>query len=113
MLAVVDPNQPGTYPVCPSLTLFGVYCPLCGGLRGMHALAHGDVVGMLSSNLLLPLVLVMGTWGWLAWAGESLGRPAVPPARLSARTWGVIAVVAVVYTVLRNLAGTPFEVLAP
>ena len=68
---------------------------------------------MLSSNLLLPLVLVMGTWGWLAWVGESLGRPAVPPARLSARTWGVIAVVAVVYTVLRNLAGTPFEVLAP
>lgn len=113
MLAVVDPNQPGVYPSCPSLSLFGVLCPLCGGLRGVHALTQGDPVGMVSSNVFVPLVLVLGTWAWLSWALAVGGGPRLRPPEMSRRTWAVIGVVAAVYTVLRNLAGTPFEVLAP
>lgn len=113
MLAIVDPNEPGTYPVCPSLSLFGVLCPLCGGLRGMHALTQGDLVGMVSSNVFVPLVVVLGTWAWLSWMLATVGGPRLRPPVLRNRTWVAIGVLALVYTVLRNLAGTPFEILAP
>lgn len=113
MLAVVDPNEPGVYPACPSLTLFDVLCPLCGGLRGVHALTQGDLVGMVSSNLFVPLVVVLGAWAWLSWAMAASGAPRLRPPRLSQRTWMAVGLVAVVYTVLRNLSGAPFEVLAP
>ena len=112
-LAVVDPATAGIYPTCPSLALFGVLCPLCGGLRGVHALTNGDLVGAVSSNLLLPLVLVLVGWGWLAWTLEAVGRPGLPPPRPGRRAWVGLAVFAMAYAVLRNLTGTPFEVLAP
>lgn len=113
MLAVVDPNEPGVYPACPSLSLFGVLCPLCGGLRGVHALTQGDLVGMVSSNIFVPLVVLVGAWAWLSWALAVGGAPRLRPPRLSQRTWMAVGVLAVVYAVLRNLGGTPFEVLAP
>lgn len=112
-LAVVDPATSGIYPTCPSLALFGVLCPLCGGLRGVHALASGDLVGAVSSNLLLPLVVVLVGWGWLAWTLEAMGRPVLSPPRPGRRAWVGLTAFAVAYTVLRNLTGTPFEVLAP
>lgn len=111
--AVVDPNASGVYPTCPSLSLFGVLCPLCGGLRGVHALTQGDLVGMVSSNLFVPLVAVVGTWAWLSWALAAVDGPRLRPPRLSERTRMAVGVLAAIYTVLRNLAGTPFEVLAP
>jgi hypothetical protein len=109
----VDPNGPGIYPVCPSLTLFGVYCPLCGGLRGAHALATGDLSAMFSSNLLLPLLVVASAWAWLSWTSARLGRRLLPPVRVSSRAWVVGTVLAVVYGVLRNLPVQPFTFLAP
>ncbi len=113
MLAVVDPNESGIYPACPSLTVFGVLCPLCGGLRGMHALTQGDLVGMVSSNVFVPLVVVLGAWAWLSWMLATVGGPRLRAPVLSQRMWVAIGVLAVVYTVLRNLTGTPFEILAP
>lgn len=113
VLAVVDPNEPGVYPVCPSLSLFGVLCPLCGGLRGVHALTEGDLVGMVSSNVFVPVVVVWGVWVWLSWALAVAGRPRVPPPVLGRRAWVAIGALAVLYMVLRNLTGTPFEILAP
>ena len=113
LLAAVDPNQTTVWPVCPSLAAFGVLCPLCGGLRGVHALTEGDLVGMVSSNLLLPVVLVLGGWAWLSWMLASVGRPVLRPPTLGRRAWIALAVLAVAYTVLRNLTGPPFEVLAP
>ncbi|UCM87326.1 DUF2752 domain-containing protein [Streptomyces marincola] len=52
-VAVVDPNEPGHYPACPLLSLTGLHCPGCGGLRSAHALAHGDPVGALRANALV------------------------------------------------------------
>ena len=112
-VGLVDPNQPGHYPVCPSLTLFGVYCPLCGGLRGAHALAHGQLPAMVSSNLLLPVIVVLAVWGWLAWTTRALGRWHLPPPRLTNRAWIVFGIVALAYGVVRNLPWTPFVALAP
>ena len=113
LVGLVDPNQPGHYPVCPSITLFGVNCPFCGGLRGAHALAHGHLGAMVSSNLLLPVIVVVAAWAWLSWTTRVLGRWQVPPPRLTTRSWAVFGIVALVYGILRNLPWAPFVALAP
>jgi hypothetical protein len=82
-LGAVDPNEPGHYPLCPTQALLGVDCPGCGGLRCVHALARGDVVGALDHNALAVLVLLplaVITWAlWLrrAWRGPALPGPGV------------------------------------
>lgn len=68
-LSVVNPNESGHYPVCPSRALLGIDCPGCGGMRGMYALMHGDVPAALDHNLLLIAIvpIVIGLWGlWLS-----------------------------------------------
>jgi hypothetical protein len=110
VLALVDPNQPGHYPTCPTRALLGIDCPACGTLRGLHALLHGHVLEALDHNLLL-LVAV-------PWAVVLLARRAAPligrPARwlvLSPVATNVVIAVAIVFTLLRNLPIPLFEVL--
>jgi hypothetical protein len=110
-VGTVDPSGGGAFVRCPSQLLFGIDCPACGGLRGTHDLLRGDVVGALDHNLLLPLWL--GLYAVLigAWLLPLIGRhaPAVRPPR-----WLVVAglVVAVGFTVLRNLPIAGLEFLA-
>ncbi|MBF8188724.1 DUF2752 domain-containing protein [Nonomuraea sp. K274] len=110
-VGAVDPNQPGHYPTCPFLWLTGLYCPGCGTLRTMHALAHLDPVAALGLN---PLALAMipfllfwwGRWVVRAWQGRPRRTTLAHPAWL----WAFIAVV-MVYWVVRNLPFGAF--LAP
>lgn len=113
-VGLVDPNVAGNYPVCPSLQLFGVLCPFCGGLRGAHALAEGDLAAMVSSNALLPVLVVAAAWAWLSWTSDRLGGSwRVRPAPWSNRIAAGVAVLAVLYGVLRNVPWEPFTLLAP
>ncbi|MFD0477703.1 DUF2752 domain-containing protein [Nonomuraea thailandensis] len=50
VVGVIDPNEPGHYPTCPFLWATGLYCPGCGTLRTVHALAHLDPVAALGLN---------------------------------------------------------------
>jgi hypothetical protein len=97
---------------CLFRTVTGWQCPFCGGTRLGSALLHGDVVGAFGDN---PLVLigltVLGILG-LLWTIEVLGGPKLrPPRAITERLvrvhptrWLVLGlVVAVVYTLLRNL----------
>ncbi|MFI0190475.1 DUF2752 domain-containing protein [Streptomyces sp. NPDC017082] len=101
-VGAVDPDEPGHYPVCPLYRLTGLYCPGCGGLRGAHALVHGDLLTALRDNALG----VAGALGfavlWTLWAARAArGRPplpGLPPAGL----WAAGALV-LVFTVVRNL----------
>jgi len=110
VVAVVDPNEPGHYPACPFLSLTGWYCPGCGSLRAVHALAHADVGEAVARNPLavacLPLLLAV----FVLWTRRRLsGRPrtwAAPAAWINA----LLALV-IVFWVLRNVA--PFAWLAP
>lgn len=110
-VAVVDPNVPGAWPVCPSWSVLGVLCPLCGGLRSAHALTELDLATAVGANAFVPLIVLAAAIGWLAWVrrlrtGQTRRSPTMPRWLLQV-TGGVV----VVYTVLRNLPG--FEVLAP
>lgn len=106
-LAVVDPNEPGHYPLCPTRALLSVDCPGCGLMRGTHDLITGDVPRALDQNLLvvvlLPLALILwARWAWQAWRGR---HPGVTTRAMGRRT--VVMVVALVallvFGVVRNL----------
>ena len=73
-IRMVDPNEPGHYPMCPTLALFGIDCPGCGGLRATHALANGDIASALDHNalfvVLVPVLVAMwAMWTYRAWTG--------------------------------------------
>ncbi|MFI8852460.1 DUF2752 domain-containing protein [Streptomyces sp. NPDC053499] len=102
-VAAVDPNQPGHYPACPFLTVTGLYCPGCGGLRSAHALAHGDPVAALGANLFAVLLVTGFALGWLHWVTRlARGRAYSSPVRLRAWHWWAAGVLLVVFTVVRN-----------
>jgi hypothetical protein len=109
-VGAVDPNQSGHYPTCPFLFLTGRYCPGCGSLRAVHALAHGDLGGAVGLNVLTVLGGVVLTVIWLRWAtrswrGEQRTTVAPPWVHYA------LLVVLVVFGVVRNL---PFgAALAP
>lgn len=107
LIAWRNPATAGFYPPCPSKVLTGLDCPGCGGLRGTHALLHGDVITAMDHNLLLLPIALLAVWMWIAWTAETAGRrvPTLPstPA-ISALLFGIVAV----FTVARNIPGMPF-----
>lgn len=110
-IGLVDPNQPGHYPLCPTKYLTGLDCPGCGGLRAVHSLVTGDVRGAIDHNalavfVLLPLAVVLWVrWLVRSWRGDP---PRATPGwwERPAAMWSFVALVAV-FTVLRNLSGVP------
>ncbi|GAB2906117.1 DUF2752 domain-containing protein [Nonomuraea fastidiosa] len=108
---LVDPNEPGHYPTCPFLWLTGLYCPGCGTLRTMHALAHLDPVAALGLNPLFVAMMPILLFWWVRWVVRAWqGRPPSTAVPHPAWLWAFIAVV-MVYWVVRNLPFGAF--LAP
>ncbi len=118
-VAMVDPNQAGHYPLCPIKAATGLDCPACGGLRAVHSLAHGDLVGALDHNALVVLVvlpaavIVWALWVRRAWVGGSsatdstlLSAGATPQPEAGERNRRLVfaaAVLVVAFTVARNI----------
>ena len=106
-LHVRDPHVTHSWGVCPLYAVTGIYCPGCGGLRGVNDLTNGHVVQAASSNILLVLVLPFAAVFFVRWAsGAWTGRevrvvPALPRPVVSA-----LVVLVVVFTVARNLPGS-------
>ncbi|MBO1333465.1 DUF2752 domain-containing protein [Streptomyces sp. VRA16 Mangrove soil] len=101
-VGTVDPNQPGHYPACPLLQVAGIYCPGCGGLRGAHALVHGDLATALGANALAVVGYALFAVGWTVWTVRSArGRP--PGLRLGRTHLWALGAVVLVFTVVRNL----------
>lgn len=113
-VAVRNPHDAGSYGVCPSLLIFGVYCPGCGALRAMADIVRGDPAAAIGHNLLLLPALI----GLVVWAVVQLSprvpHPGMFPKVFSRYRWlnfpVILLVVVTVFAVLRNLPGSP---LAP
>jgi hypothetical protein len=111
LLGWVDHAGLSVLPACPFLSLTGLWCPLCGGTRAMQALSGGDVVAALGLNLLVVLAVPVVLAEWVRWtAGRARGRP-TSFMNVSSRTLGVVAGLALLYMVVRNVPG--LELLAP
>jgi uncharacterized protein DUF2752 len=104
-----DPHAAGSWGSCPFHRLTGLYCPGCGSLRALHDLAVGRYAEAVGHNLLVVPALVWLGWWWVsrAAAAASVAVPEPPSSERFCR--GLLAVL-VVFTVLRNLPGSP---LAP
>src|SRR5450631_1503000 len=103
-VAAVDPNAAGHYPTCPFLAITGWYCPGCGSLRAIHALAHGDLMTALARNPFAVVALGYLVLSWVLWLDRTArGRPRrwlAPPWVL----YGVLAAI-LMFWVLRNVPG--------
>src|SRR4051794_20960362 len=106
-LHVRDPHVSHSWGVCPLYALTGLYCPGCGGLRGVNDLTNGHVAQAASSNLLLVLAvplaaLLFARWSYGAWTGRDIGAVPVAPRPVTT----ALVVLAVAFTVARNLPGS-------
>ena len=111
LVAWLDLGRLSFLPPCPFLALTGLWCPFCGGTRAVDALAGGDVAAALSLNAVVVVAIPLMAAEWVRWtAGRARGRP-TSFLNVPARAVTVVAVVVVVYAVLRNLPG--LEMLAP
>jgi hypothetical protein len=117
-VGLVDPSSPGHYPLCPTKAFTGLDCPGCGGLRSVHSLLHGDLTGALDHNafvvlVVLPVALVLwARWLWHAWkgpdaaVGSGTDGPVDVPMPSPTLLWALV-VLAVAFTVVRNVGGVP------
>jgi hypothetical protein len=99
-----DPHASGSWGYCP-LSLMGIYCPGCGGLRAVNDLTNGDLAAAASSNLILVialpvLVFALGRWLVDRWMGTKRDLPS-ERAVWFATTW--VMTVLIAFTILRNL----------
>ncbi len=102
-VATVDPEQSGHYPSCPFLSVTGWWCPGCGSLRAVHALAHGDVATAVDRNVLTGLAIPALVVAWVAWLRRAVtGRPRLRWAAPSIALWALLATI-VAFGVLRNV----------
>jgi hypothetical protein len=106
-LHVRDPHVSHSWGVCPLYALTGIYCPGCGGLRGVNDLTNGHLGQAASSNLLLVLAIPFAAvffarWSYGAWTGRDVRAV---PAMSTAVTAGLVVLV-VAFTVVRNLPGS-------
>lgn len=100
-VGLADPHNPGSlFPPCPFKLLTGWNCPACGGLRMTHDLLHGNLSGAVVDNIFL-LIGLPATALWVLWRIKQDQRAFTLPAIV------LIAVVAVTWTVVRNLPGFP------
>jgi Protein of unknown function (DUF2752) len=87
-------------PLCPFHAVSGWWCPLCGSLRAVDALAHGRVPAAVHDNLLLVAVLPLLAWWWV----DTLRRARGSRPRRAVAAVAVVALVALatVFTIVRN-----------
>jgi hypothetical protein len=102
-----DPHVRHSWGVCPLYAVTGLYCPGCGGLRGVNDLTNGHVAQAASSDLLLVLAvpfaaLFFARWSYGAWTGRDIRAVPVLPAPVTT----ALVVLAVAFTVARNLPGS-------
>jgi len=108
-----NPVTAGFFPVCPLFAATGLNCPGCGLTRGFHALFHGDVLGALHFNALLPVYIVIFVYLFvsmisIAARGRGLSFNIFRPNLV----WSFL-VIAIVFGVVRNFPLYPFTLLAP
>jgi len=114
LVAAVDPGAPGRYPPCPLLVTTGLWCPLCGGLRAVHALTRLDVAASVGWNAIAIPLLILAVWFWVVWMRRAWrGETAPGRWRPIAPGWAVWAVclAGLAYGVARNVPA--LAVLAP
>lgn len=101
-ILLVDPADGGA-PVCASQLLFGLDCPMCGGLRCVNAMLRGDVLAAADHNVLLAVALPVAAAVWVVWTVASMRGRALRWPRLPLWSPIVAGVLVAAFTVARNV----------
>jgi hypothetical protein len=110
VLYFFNPSQYGFYPVCQFHQLTGLNCPGCGGTRAVYQLLHGHVLRAMQDNALAVLAPALLA-GRAVWVGVKRYRRQPVGPFLPLEIFLPLLVVAVVFTILRNLPA--FSFLSP
>ena len=111
-----DPNTgAGFFPRCIFHDTTGLYCPGCGGTRAVHALTNFRIGEACRQNLLLMIFAVALAWVvGLETVARIYGRSYRGPRfRFPVLATYLLPLMIVVFWILRNIPGWPFELLAP
>ncbi len=104
-LFIYDPVGTWWMPQCAFHSLTGWECPGCGAMRAIHALVHGHPLTALTYNYFL--IIALPFLALVAYTGLSHSKRALRWSRwvYSPTTIAALLVLAVVWTVARNLLG--------
>ena len=108
-----DPTTAGFFPVCPLYSMTGFACPGCGLTRGFHALFHGDVMGALDYNALIPVFAAFLGYLFLSMFLVAVRGRGLTMGKLNGPLLWTVFGLLLVFGVLRNLPFYPFNVLYP
>jgi hypothetical protein len=113
VVSYFEPATAGFFPVCPLYSLTGFACPGCGLTRGFHALFHGDVLGALDYNAMLPFFAALIGFGFVSLVYFAARGRRIPVNLLHPNALWVFFVLLLVFGVTRNLPWYPFTLLFP
>jgi hypothetical protein len=107
-----DPSSYGFYPICLFHRFTGLLCPGCGSLRAIHQLLHGNLSAAFHFNPLLVIALPVMVWFAVVSAFKMLKSE---PVRVSfpAKWLWLFLGIGLVFSIWRNLPGSPFAMLSP
>jgi len=104
----------GTPIRCLFHQLTGLHCPGCGMTRATSALLDLDVMAAIHSNplgvILFPIALLGVGLETIGWVRGTTAPWKIPLGKYGAK---VIAVLVILFFILRNLPWSPFSLLAP
>ncbi len=97
-----DPNQPGSYGLCPLRLTTGLLCPFCGATRALHAMTHGEWGQAMGLNPLVTLLAPLTVLAWGLWVARAAGGRHTDFLDRVGPVW-VLIIAIVTFGVLRNL----------
>lgn len=113
-----NPGSNKLIPVCSFHSITGLYCPGCGMTRSLHAILNGHFFKAFSYNPLWPFfaLLVFGPlvlWFYFLLTGKNPFNPVNRFLGKHPNYCISIAVIIILFWILRNIPVFPFTVLAP
>ncbi|MFN8360044.1 MAG: DUF2752 domain-containing protein [Candidatus Kapaibacterium sp.] len=100
-------------PRCPFNWATGYYCPGCGTTRGLHRLLHGDIAGALRANVLMIVTVPYVVYSIVRYLSLSLLGTQLPAIILKPIVVQLLAVLVIVFWVVRNIPVYPCTLLVP
>ncbi len=111
--ALTIPSVSRFLPKCLLHETTGLLCPGCGGTRAVFALTKGHWAEAFHNNLLWPVTLPLLAFLWVSLASYAIRGKALAVPFQNTRTAIAIAVLIVVYGLVRNIPVYPFTMLVP
>ncbi|WP_226294396.1 DUF2752 domain-containing protein [Aquimarina algicola] len=108
-----NPSEISLFPRCPFHVCTGLYCPGCGSQRALHHLLHFDIVSTLDYNALYILGFAVIIYNVTVRGVNTLGKKTYYNYLYHPKTPIILAVIIILFWILRNINIYPFTILAP